>query len=306
MPGYPALSLVSALETLQSYNTLAQNDYYAWELASCNAAPVSSTLGGVLSVKEYKGADDFDVLVIVSGLSVENYKGNDVLNAVRTAARRGCMVLGLCTGGIVMAKSGVINDKETSVHWRYENLVEEMFSNVEVARSCYCFDGKYGSTSGGVAAIDLMLSLIAKDHSEDRANDVAHYLNYTPIRSLNYRLDTSLANRMSILNPTVSKVVALMEANIEDPLDGGSIAKNVGLSIRQVERLFQRYLSRTPLGFYLDLRLSKARDLLIQTNLSVTEISISAGFQTASTFSKNYRRKYGVSPSMVRRGLEQP
>ena len=97
-----------------------------------------------------------------------------------------------------------------------------------------------------------------------------------------------------------------MEANIEDPLDAASIAKVVGRSNRQVERLFRQFLGRTPVGFYLELRLSKARDLLIQTDMCVTEIALASGFQAASTLSKRYKDKYGVTPTMVRHGIGRP
>ncbi|MEB8389398.1 GlxA family transcriptional regulator [Rhodobacteraceae bacterium KMM 6894] len=306
IPGYPALSLISSLETLQCYNTLAKNDYYSWVISSSKDDPVSSTLGDILSSNEGPEEDDFDVLVVVSGLNVEYHMENAVLNAVRAAGRRGCIVLGLCTGGIVLAKSGVMDGRDIAIHWKYKHLVEEMFLNVGFAKTPYCFDGKFGSTAGGIVAIDLMMKLIEQDHDEAWADAVAHYLSYTPVRALNQKLDTSLPNRMSVQNPTVSKVLSVMEANIEDPLDSASMAKIAGLSNRQIERLFRQFLGRTPAAYYLELRLAKARDLLIQTDMCVTEIALASGFQTSSTLSRRYKEKYGVTPSMVRQGIGRP
>jgi len=92
----------------------------------------------------------------------------------------------------------------------------------------------------------------------------------------------------------------LMDANIREPISQEELASYVGLSRRQLQRLFQRYLSCTPSSYYLNIRLQRARQLLRQTSNSIVEISVSTGFISSSHFSKAYREMYGHSPSAER------
>ena len=97
------------------------------------------------------------------------------------------------------------------------------------------------------------------------------------------------------------EAVSLMEANIEEPLNLDVLADCVGVSRRQLERLFNRYLHRAPSRYYMELRLSRARLLLLQTSLPLIDVAISCGFTTAPHFSKCYSDVYGRPPSNERR-----
>ena len=94
-----------------------------------------------------------------------------------------------------------------------------------------------------------------------------------------------------------------MEENLERPNSQQELAEAVGLSTRQLERLFRKYLHRTPTRFYLELRLKRARQLLLQTAMSVLDVALAAGFVSASHFSKCYRDHYGCTPRDERRAL---
>jgi transcriptional regulator GlxA family with amidase domain len=107
----------------------------------------------------------------------------------------------------------------------------------------------------------------------------------------------SLHCRTGVRNEKFSRAIALMSGNTENPLAHSTLAKEVGISTRQLERLFRKYLNTSPKVYYLDLRLEKARTLLLQTDMSISEISVACGFNSTSHFSKCYRRNFGVSPS---------
>ena len=96
------------------------------------------------------------------------------------------------------------------------------------------------------------------------------------------------------------KVLGCMEANIENPLSAQEIADIAAMSVRQTERLFARHLKTTPMNFYMQMRLEKAHKLLLQTELSVTEIAIACGYKSTSHFTKNFRAAYGVTPKRMR------
>ncbi len=96
--------------------------------------------------------------------------------------------------------------------------------------------------------------------------------------------------------PSSSASSRRWKSNLEEPLSPSLLAKQAGLSTRQLERLFRRYLDRSPKRYYLELRLKKARSLLLQTDMSVINVALACGFSSPSHFSKCYRAFYGRTP----------
>jgi transcriptional regulator GlxA family with amidase domain len=123
-------------------------------------------------------------------------------------------------------------------------------------------DGNRWTTAGGTSSLDLMLKVIAADHGEDLANTVADQLIYSTIRTDQDTQRLSIPTRIGVRHPKLSQVIQMMEGNIEDPISPADLAEDVGMSTRQLERLFRRYLNRSPKRYYMELRLQKARNLL--------------------------------------------
>ncbi len=157
-------------------------------------------------------------------------------------------------------------------------------------------DGNRITTAGGTASIDLMLKLIADAHGEDLAGTVADQLIYTSIRTDQDTQRLSVPTRIGVRHPKLGRVIQRMEQAIEDPISPATLARDVGMSTRQLERLFRRYLNRSPKRYYMELRLQKARNLLMQTDMSVINVALACGFTSPSHFSKCYRAQYGTTP----------
>lgn len=159
------------------------------------------------------------------------------------------------------------------------------------------------TTAGGTSSIDLMLKLIAEDFGEDLANAVADQLIYSSIRTDQDTQRLSVPTRIGVRHPKLSQVIQMMETNIEEPISPSLLAKYVGMSTRQLERLFRRYLNRSPKRYYMELRLQKARNLLMQTDMSVINVALACGFASPSHFSKCYRAHYHTTPYRERGSL---
>jgi transcriptional regulator GlxA family with amidase domain len=157
-------------------------------------------------------------------------------------------------------------------------------------------DGNRMTTAGGTSSIDLILKIIADDHGEELANAVADQMIYSSIRTDQDTQRLSVPTRIGVRHPKLSQVIQMMEQNIEEPISPATLAKNVGMSTRQLERLFRRYLSRSPKRYYMELRLQKARNLLMQTDMSVINVALACGFASPSHFSKCYRAHYSTTP----------
>ena len=149
-------------------------------------------------------------------------------------------------------------------------------------------------------ATDLMLHLIAERHGANLATRIADAMVWANVRGPQSRQTVSAQSRFGVRNARLVRVLAAMEANLETPLSAQEIADIAGMSPRQTERLFSRYLATTPMGFYAHLRLERARSLLMQTELSVTEVAVACGYRSLSHFAKVYRATYGHAPRRMR------
>jgi AraC family transcriptional regulator, glycine betaine-responsive activator len=202
----------------------------------------------------------------------------------------------LCTAGYTLAKAGLLDGKRATIHWENQDSFAEEFEEVILTKSVFVIDGNRITTAGGTASIDLMLKIIADDHGEDLANLVADQLIYTSIRTDQDTQRLSIPTRIGVRHPKLGQVIRMMEQAIEDPISPATLAKEVGMSTRQLERLFRRYLNRSPKRYYMELRLGKARNLLMQTDMSVINVALACGFASPSHFSKCYRAHYNTTP----------
>jgi len=228
-----------------------------------------------------------------------------LLNWVRRETRKGLSVGGLCTAAYTMAKAGLLNGRRATIHWENQDSFTEDFDEVELTKSVFIKDGKFMTTAGGTSSIDLMLKLIAEDFGEDLANAVADQLIYSSIRTDQDTQRLSVPTRIGVRHPKLSQVIQMMETNIEEPISPSLLAKYVGMSTRQLERLFRRYLNRSPKRYYMELRLQKARNLLMQTDMSVINVALACGFASPSHFSKCYRAHYQTTPYRERGSLSE-
>ncbi|HSF63305.1 MAG TPA: GlxA family transcriptional regulator, partial [Paracoccaceae bacterium] len=237
-----------------------------------------------------------DTVLVCGGIDVQRATTRGILNWLRREARRGVTMGGLCTGAHALAKAGLLDGRRATIHWENQDGFVEEFEDVKLAKSVFVMDGNRLTTAGGTASLDLMLKLIAAEQGEDLANTVADQLIYSAIRTDQDTQRLSIPTRIGVRHPKLSQVIQMMEAAIEEPISPADLAEDVGMSTRQLERLFRRYLNRSPKRYYMELRLQKARNLLMQTDMSVINVALACGFASPSHFSKCYRAHYNTTP----------
>ncbi|MDE0809947.1 MAG: helix-turn-helix domain-containing protein, partial [Alphaproteobacteria bacterium] len=166
----------------------------------------------------------------------------------------------------------------------------------------YEIDRDRVTCSGGTAALDMMLHLIGRQHGQTIANDVSEQFIHDRIREPHDHQRMELRARLGVSHPKLIAVISDMEGNLEEPLSQTELARQATLSTRQLERLFRKYLGATPTRYYLNLRLQRARQLLLQTTMSILSVALACGFVSASHFSKCYRECFGKTPRAERHG----
>ncbi|MFS4583375.1 GlxA family transcriptional regulator [Phaeobacter sp. C3_T13_0] len=307
LDSFSMLSFASALECLRIANRMMGREVYTWTMLAEGGGTVSCSAGTSFQVDEdFIELQRDDTILLCSGISVQEATTKKLLSWLRREARKGLKIGGLCTASYSLARAGLLDGKRATIHWENADSFSEEFDEVELTKSVFVIDGNRMSTAGGTSSIDLMLKLIASDHGEDIANSVADQLIYSSIRTDQDTQRLSIPTRIGVRHPKLSMVIQMMEANIEEPISPSILAQNVGMSTRQLERLFRRYLNRSPKRYYMELRLQKARNLLMQTDMSVINVALACGFASPSHFSKCYRAHYDTTPYRERGSKSAP
>ncbi|WP_353402028.1 GlxA family transcriptional regulator [Pseudophaeobacter arcticus] len=294
---FSMLSFASAVECLRIANRMAGREVYSWTLLGEGGEQVTCSAGTTFAVDgDFGDLQRDDSILVCAGVNVQAATSKKLLAWLRREARKGVMIGGLCTASYVLAKAGLLDGKKATIHWENIDSFAEEFEEVTLTKSVFVIDNNRLSTAGGTSSIDLLLKLIANDHGEDLANSVADQLIYSSIRTDQDTQRLSVPTRIGVRHPKLSMVIQMMETNIEEPISPSVLAQNVGMSTRQLERLFRRYLNRSPKRYYMELRLQKARNLLMQTDMSVINVALACGFASPSHFSKCYRAHYDTTP----------
>lgn len=287
----------AALDALRIANRFDKLPRYSWALASEGGHPVACSNGARIMTD--MGLDEIsreDTIMICGGVDIERSSTKPVMNWLRREARKGVSIGGLCTGAHTMAKAGLLNGRKCTIHWENHDSFTEQFDDVELSKAVYVIDGNRFTSAGGTSPLDLMLKLMATRDGEEIANWVADQCLHTNIRTERDEQRLSIPTRIGVRHPKLSTVIQMMESNIEEPISPSVLAQDVGMSTRQLERLFSRYLQRSPKRYYMELRLQKARNLLMQTEMSVINVALACGFASPSHFSKCYRAQYDTTP----------
>ncbi len=298
---FSLLSFASTLEAMRIANRMLGRNAYVWTLVGEGGREAVCSCGTRFVIDHGLETGELeldrdDVVIVIGGMDVQRATTRAVVNWLRKVARHGTAVGGMCTGSYAVARAGLLEGRRTTIHWENHDSFGEEFENVALTKSVYVVDGNRLSSAGGTSAIDLMLSLIARDHGEPVASAVADQLIYSSIRTDQDTQRLSIPTRIGVRHPKLAQVIRIMEGNIEEPISPASLAATVGMSTRQLERLARRYLGRSPKRYYMELRLQKARNLLMQTDMSVINVAIACGFTSPSHFSKCYRAHYGTTP----------
>lgn len=304
-PNLSMIAFSAALEPLRIANRMSNRLLYSWTIHSADGEAVRCSNGVSLAVDE--GLVDFPgrvLLFVCSGIDVQFAATPPVLAWLRRQDRRGVALGAICTGSYILARADLLEGRRCTIHWENIPGVIEEFPSLRISNQIYEIDrGRY-TCGGGTSAADLMLRIISDEHGVELAALVSEQILYTA-RGPNAEQRLSVPGRIGVRHPRLVAIIRSMEANLEHPLRLSALADEAGMSTRQLERLFRRYLNRSPKRYYMELRLKRARSLLLQTEMSVIDVALACGFASPSHFSKCYRQHYERTPFRDR-GAPEP
>ncbi|MFF7706305.1 helix-turn-helix domain-containing protein [Pseudomonas sp. NPDC007930] len=301
LPGFSAIGFISAIEPLRVANRFRPGLYH-WQVLSMDGGPVPASNGMSVNADAALGPLPAGcTLLVVAGFEPLKHYGGALQQWLRRLGREEGVLGGIDTGAFVLAKAGLLEGYRASLHWEALEAFKELFPAIATTGELFEIDRARITCAGGTASIDLMLDLIARAHGSELAIQVSEQFVLGRIRPPKDHQRMQIAARYGTANKKLVQVIGEMEKHTEPPLTTLELASSIKVTRRQLERLFRLHLNETPSNFYLGLRLDKARQLLRQTDMSVTEISVACGFELPSYFARRYKGRFGKSPREDRR-----
>jgi transcriptional regulator GlxA family with amidase domain len=303
LPRYSMIALSSAVEPLRMANMVTGQAVYDWTMVSIDGQPTIASNGLQLAPSiplQQLGA--VDILFVCGGVDVQAAASPKILSSLRRLAERRIPLGALCTGGYALAKAGLLDKYRATIHWENLSALREEFPRILLSDQLFTIDRDRFTCSGGIAPLDLMLHLVKTRLGERIAQLISEQFIVDRIRNDRDRQYVPLRAQIGVSQESLIHAAQLMEQNIEKPLSLDEIAAATELSRRQIERLFKRHLNCVPKRYYLQMRLRRARELLLHTSMPIVDITAACGFRSTTHFSKCYHAQFGYPPSAERHG----
>jgi transcriptional regulator GlxA family with amidase domain len=295
------------IEPLRVANSLSGKGLFRWQLASLDGHSVTSASGMSLEVSGDIFTKEAELttsarsaMLICTGEGVENYSTSELRSFLRRIHRAAVPLYALGTATWLLADAQLLDGARCTIHWGKMAALYETFYGLAIDDALFVRDGSIVTCAGELAAFDLAMELVGEHCDIELGRSICQHLAADRWRDGASAQSLLPGLRFGSAGKKLSRILQLMERNIEEPLSLQEIAQQVSLSRRQVERLFERHLSTTPRQHYLTLKLRRARQLVEMTEMSVIDIAMACGFESASYFSKSFKEHFDILPSVLR------
>ncbi len=306
-PGFPMACLTSAIEPLRAANEITGRKEFAWTLIGEDAAPVRSSaevrFDPDVALADAKG---LDYLMFLSS-PTSRFENPRKSNAQARYLERSGVIIGGFSGGIFpLARSGLMENHRCSVHWCYEAAFKAEFPRIEASQTVIIRDRRRYTASGAGAVFDMMLRLIEERLGRDTMTEVACWFQHPFVREddASQKVPVNKAGGTDDLLPdAIRAAIRIFSEHIEDPIQIGDVAEAVSVSERHLERCFKQATGQSPLKYYRLMRLKKARQRVLYSTDTITEIAQSVGYASSTPMARHYAEAFGVNPNDERRRL---
>lgn len=301
IPQFSMMSVASAVEPLRSANRHLGRRAYQWRMISSDGEPVEASNGMTVAAEGgLKSSEAADFLFVCASLMTEPKQKALVHSVLHRRNREGTKLGALSSGTLILAEAGLLENKRCTIHWEYKPAFQQRFPFIECTDALYEIDGDRYTGAGGIASLDLFLFLIAQDYGIDTARAVGNQFQIDRIRAGAISQRPGSMIYLESLPLALRSAIEMMGQTLEEPKSCKAIAREVGTSVRNLERVFLRYVDMTPSRYYKMMRLDRARELLMHTNLPVVDIAVMTGFSSSSYFATCYSEHFGKNPSRDR------
>jgi len=300
LPEFSMLGFMCAVEPLRIANHFREGSY-RWHVLTPTGGAVMATNGFVLqSNGSFLDVQKASLIFVLSGFNTHLYYRSAMGEWLRRMREGGAVIGGIDGGPFVLAEADLIGQDRVALHWDSHAPFSARYPKVRLSNSLFEIQFNTVTCAGGTASIDMMLSLVRHQHGLQLATQVSDWIILGRIRNASDTQRLEIAPRYGAHNDKVGEAIRLMLAHVDKPLGLPVLSEGVGVTPRQLQRLFATHLRTNPASFYLKLRLEKARELLQQTTLNASAIATACGFSSVAHFSRAYKALFLVSPTSDR------
>ncbi len=297
-PEYSMLALVSGIEPLRVANRMLGRELFRWQLITPSLEKVEAS-----NKLELQQLDLITELVetpknlfVCSSFNPERYITQPILRWLQALYKKGSLLGAIDTGCYFLAEANLLTKEPITLHWEAVPSFSEKYPSLNLTYELFEIGQNIITCSGGSSTLDLMLYIIQAELGHKLAVQVCEQFIRSGIRSKNDQQRLGISARLKVYDQRLIKAIAIMEQQLEEPMAAVEIASLVHISVRQLERLFRQHLKTSPSEYYLKLRLLKAQQLLQNSDLTVSAISLICGFSSGSHLSRSYFSFFGKNP----------
>ncbi|WP_419736544.1 GlxA family transcriptional regulator [Pseudomonas sp. COR18] len=298
-PYFNAAATTAFVDPFRAANYLSGENRFHWDFASVEGGGIRASNGMDLYTQSLlsKREQTWDLVIVSSSWSPESHYSPALHNLLRTWANKGCMLGAIDTGTFLLAEAGLLSGRRATAHYEHIDALLELYPDVTIVEDLYVIDQNRITCCGGAAATDMALQLIRNMHGETLANEAARYVFHQQFRPASTQQNPESQQPLGHTIPLVVKqAIKLMEKHLEEVISIPDLCEQVGISQRQLDRLFRQVVHKSPALYYRDIRLDRARGLVTQTDLALTKVGVASGFPNQSHFCRIYRERFGLTP----------
>jgi len=303
--GFSNMAFANALEPLRAARDLPTGPQIDWDIATINDQPVRSSSKITITPNIYvDDIDAIDYLIIISGYGTRSFATKDVFIKLHRLRKQAQYVVGIDSAAWLMASMGLLEDHKATIHWQEVDEFEENFPNVVRSKYRFAKSGVYFTCGGASSTLEMILDIIKTRFGPAVEFDVSNLFTYNAGRRSGVRElveEENVSSLKSVGSAALRSAVDIMLLHIEQPISLEEIAKINSTSIRSLNRIFVSEIGMTPGKYYQLLRLTRARDLAVETRNSISLIAIVTGFSNASSLSRAFSAHYKMPISQIRK-----
>jgi transcriptional regulator GlxA family with amidase domain len=300
-PGVPLFCIASALDVLRHANRFAKSEFYHWTFLCEDNKPIQD--GNGLWFHPGEAIDQVespDIAFIVAGFDASQIKQPQLCRWLVEQSADGRKIGGISNGAFLLAKSGLLNHYSATTHWEDFESFCELFPQVHARYQRFVIDRNRITCSGGSATLDMFIELVRQDLGNEIALKISRQM---LLQEQSIVLPGSPSSRLTTHqhSPQIHRALSLIEAGVGQSITVSDLAVRIGISRRELLRLFRRELNTTPSKLLAQRRLDRARSLILNTQLPMTIIADSVGFSSQSHLTSSYHTQFGITPAQQRR-----
>ncbi|WP_223540863.1 GlxA family transcriptional regulator [Pseudomonas sp. BF-RE-26] len=306
-PDFTLFSLSCFVEFLRlssDESDFSRQIYCSWELLSHDDKPIRSSCGfPLVPTKSYGDPTAYDYIVVHGGV----LHGNtpipvELYRFVEAAVKVGVPIVGLCTGQFVLAEMGLLAGRRCAVHFSLSSALAQSFPDViPVTDASVVTDGEFITCPGGLASVNLAMHLVTENCGKSRAHKAMHYLmagrGFDDMVAM--KQDTELGLQCS--DQRVVNAVGIMRQRLFETGSVSDVCKGVGVTERELTRLFQKHLRTSPADYWRQMRIKSAHWMVLNSSRSMTQIAYECGFTDSSHMTHWFKRTFNTTPAQLRR-----